>query len=383
MPRSSPSQNWLRSIPGLAVILFASSCRRSDTAPTIVPERRSLDAAIAQDASSAIDARSSHDAHSPLDASPFDGDGPVSVTPFALRESAFVVSALYDRPLRAPVTPVIPASRSGRAPTLGAAVAALRAERASEARFVPEGAFSAIGDGRFALVTRRVDRGLRFTPSFELHVFSESDGRAQLEGSAQAPTALLFAGQSGSTGCAPAILARELRDIDQDQEPELLLVLRYCSMASCVSGYRAFEYTLVYDLAPGPRLALMLERRIRGQAHEHDTRSRTLVFRDVNNDGHPDAIARGRDCLTNVDRWMRYVNGNGDAPLEDVSLTDCETPELRCADNAFALRDCSERSETLLYDPSSDAWRLATDGADPLPDRDCSGQPLSTAESEP
>ncbi len=292
-----------------------------------------------------------------------------------LRASAFVRSAQYDLPMRDPPTPTPASARSGRAPTLAAATATLRAQRASAARFMPEGAFNALGDGRFVLITRRSDRGFRHSPAFELHVFSENAGVAQLEGSAQVPTANLFVGQSGANGCPPAILAREVRDVDADGEPELLFVLRYCLMASCVNGYVAFEYLLVYDLTPGPRLSLMVERRKRGQGHEHDARSRTVQWRDVNGDGHPDVIARGRDCVSSYDRIQSYLRGEGASPIDDVAMGACDAPERTCAENGFGLRDCVEHSETALWDPVTDAWHPGTDGAERLPDSDCSGNP--------
>lgn len=376
---------WHRGLAWLPLVTLATSaitlcagCRRSGTTPTVVPESRSIDASTARDAAQDAGLADRSDA---LVESGADADASVVIDYFSLRDSAFVVSAQHDLAMREPPAATVASQRSGRAPTLSAAVALLRTQRASEARFVPEGAFSALGDGRFALITRRVDRGFRASPAFELHVFSENNGAAQLEGSAQAPTANLYVGVGGSTGCAPAVLAREVRDIDNDQEPELLFVLRYCLMASCISGYRAFEYTFVYDLTPGPRLALLLERRIRGQAHEQDTRSRALTWRDVNGDGHPDAIARGRDCVANIDRWMRYVRGVPGS-TDEVELMSCQRPEAACADNPHALRDCVERDETALYDPATDAWRAGTDGAEPLPDRDCSGQPLSESTRE-
>jgi hypothetical protein len=122
----------------------------------------------------------------------------------------------------------------------------------------------------------------------------------------------------------------------------------------------------------------MVERRKRGQSHEHDTRSRAVTWRDVNGDGHPDVVARGRDCLANIDRVFSYLRGEGDAALGEVAMGDCEAPELTCAENSYRLRDCSEQSETALWDPATDAWRAGTDGAERLPDRDCSGNPVSS-----
>ncbi|MBL8684941.1 MAG: hypothetical protein JNK05_37540 [Myxococcales bacterium] len=367
-----------------AVALVAVACTRNRDAsrPTVTHELR--DAAL--DATPARDARA--DRASPAIDASADGDAE-SESPnvrFELRPSAFVVSGQYDLPMREPAAPTPASTRSGRAPSLGAAVTALRAQRASAARFQAEGGFNALGDGRFALITRRSDRGFRRSPAFELHVFSENAGVAQLEGSAQVPTANLYVGESGGSGCAPAILAREVRDVDADGEPELVIVLRYCLMASCVTGYVAFEYLIVYDLTPGPRLALMVERRKRGQSNQHDARSRTVTWRDVNGDGHPDAIARGRDCIANLDRVFSFERGEGDAALVEDTTTACQTPELTCAENRYGLRDCSDRDETALWDPATDTWRAGTDGAERFPDQDCSGNPTpleSSSAAEP
>jgi hypothetical protein len=285
----------------------------------------------------------------------------------ASRESVFLTAAIADRPVREPAAPTPAARRSGRAPTIAAALAALSERRSSTARFAAEGSFASLGGGRFALVVSRYEAAHVRSPAFEVHVFSEDGGVAQIEGSAQIPTSFLFVGVSGQTGCAPSVLSREVRDFDHDREPELSLVLRYCLRAACTGGYAAMEYQAVYDLTPGPRLVLLVERRARGQRLFHGTRTRSLAFRDVNRDGHPDAIATGRDCAIDPQRYSELVR------TQPAAAIDCATPELTCADNARNLRTCVTRSETALYDPAIDGWRLGADGAEPLVETPCVG----------
>lgn len=283
------------------------------------------------------------------------------------RGSVFLTAAIADRPVREPLSPTPAARRSGRAPAIDAALSALSEQRSSTARFSAEGAFSPLGGGRFALVVSRYEAAHTRSPAFEVHVFSERDGAAQIEGSAQIPTSFLYVGQSGQNGCAPAVLSREVRDLDNDREPELSLTLRYCLRAACTGGYAAMEFQAVYDLSPGPRLVLLVERRARGQRLFHETRTRAVSFRDVNHDGHPDAIVTGRDCAIDPQRYREIVRAQPNAER------DCATPELACADNASGLRTCVARSETALYDPAIDAWRLGTDGAEPLIETPCLG----------
>jgi hypothetical protein len=301
------------------------------------------------------------------DASDPDAVSLTAVPTAASRESVFLTAAIADRPIREPAAPTPVARRSGRAPTIAAALAALSERRSSTARFTAEGSFAALGGGRFVLVVSRYEAAHIRSPAFEVHVFSEDGGAAQIEGSAQIPTSFLFVGRSGQTGCAPSVLSREVRDIDHDRELELSLTLRYCLRAACTGGYAAMEYQAIYDLTPGPRLVLLVERRVRGQRLFHGTRTRSLTFRDVNRDGHPDAIATGRDCAIDPQRYSAIVRA------QPAAAIDCATPELACPDNARNLRTCVPRSETALYAPAIDGWRLGTDGAEPLIETPCVG----------
>lgn len=351
--------------------VLAGACRRETPPPTVtLPRAQALDAS-ALDASVRDAERAEAGADSAADAT---GDGAIA-PPTGLRPSAFVLSGFEDRAMRAPAAATPATARSGRAPSLGAAVAMLRARRSSAARFVPEGGFNALGDGRFALVVQRFDPGAPRSPAFEVHVFSESEGAAQLEGSAQVPTTFLYLGANGESGCAPAILAREVRDFDDDQEPELSLIIRYCLRASCASGYVAMEYHAVYDVTPGPSLAALVERRWRGQDNMHSARTRVVSWRDVNGDGHPDLVARGRDCEPDIDRIFSYARGEHDndesAPSDEAMINPCPRPERGCPDNPTGMRNCVARDEVALYDPSTDAWRPGTDGAEPLIEPPC------------
>jgi hypothetical protein len=353
--------------------VLAGACRRETPPPTVTEPRAEARDAASIDASTPNSTPDATRVEAGADSGADAANDAVIERPTGLRPSAFVLSGFEDRALRAPAAATPATARSGRAPSLGAAVAMLRARRSSAARFVPEGGFNALGDGRFALVVQRFDPGAPRSPAFEVHVFSESEGAAQLEGSAQVPTTYLYLGENGATGCAPAILAREVRDFDDDDEPELSLIIRYCLRASCSAGYVAMEYHAIYDVTPGPSLAALVERRWRGQDNMHSARTRVVSWRDVNGDGHPDLVARGRDCEPDIDRIFAMGRGEHDDEQTDLEamINPCPRPERGCPDNPTGLRICVARDEVALYDPATDAWRAGTDGAEPLIEPPC------------
>lgn len=340
----------------LALSLASARCQREAPLQPAAPARVA-DASAARDA--ALDAATDASERTALLLPPMPSG--------AVQNTAIFTAALGDRAMREPPAATPASARSGRAPTIAAVESLLIERRSSTAQFVAEGPFSPLGDGRFALLVRRTDLRYPSSPSFELHVVSESPARAaQLEGSAQIPTSYLFAGESGRNGCEPAVLSREVRDIDNDREPELSLALRYCLRAPCGGGgYHAMEYQAVYDLTPAPRLALLVERRVRGQRSFGSARTRTVTWRDVNHDGHADAVVEGRDCAPDPQRTQAFLSDH--PPETNV----CARPELECADNPSNLRNCTNRSETVLYDSATDVWRAGTDGAEPLTDLPC------------
>ncbi len=320
------------------------------------PPRDAPDVVTALDAS-AVDAATPQDSAPEASIAPFSferyrTDGGVE---FMYSSSAFVRAARSSAGAgRAMPRFDAPAARSGRAPSMSALLAAARAQIASAASFTTQGAFNALGDGRFVAVLQRTDRGAPRSPTLEVVVASELEGRAQIEGVAEVPTSGVWTGAEGN-GCDLSVEGREVRDLDNDGELEIALAVNYCTQPACPTGYVTFSYLAVYDLTPAPRLALMVERRILPQAEMYGTRERRTRWRDVNGDGHPDLVAIGEDC----------------AFVDSTMPADASASQLGCDHFGAGLMTeqdelslcCLRRTENVLYDPAQDAWLAGGDGA--------------------
>ncbi len=270
----------------------------------------------------------------------------------ALVDRSFSGNDARTRVTLAPVT-----ARSGRAPTMRAVAETLRRQLSSSAVFAAQGAFNALGGGRFVAVVQRTDRGNERSPTLLVLVASELDGAAQIEGFAEVPTLGVWQG-AGTSGCDLTVMGRELRDLDNDGEPELSLAIEYCSQPVCPTGVTQFRYLVVYDLDPAPRVAVMVERAVLPQSEVLLKRQRTTRWRDVDRDGHPDLLIEGTDCELLPD-WRSIPEDASAASRGCVSLV-----EGVC---------CVQASETVLYDPREDLWHPGGDGAELASPAPCGG----------
>lgn len=274
---------------------------------------------------------------------------------FDMNPSALVGTEGRLNDARTRITPATVTGRSGRAPAMRAVRDELRRQLSSSSSFVAQGAFNAVGDGRFVAVVQRTDRAFPDSPTLLVVVASELDGRAQLENVAELPTDGVF--QSPNPECQLTVMGRELRDIDRDGELELSIAVHYCTQPVCPTGYTEIAYLAVYDLTPSPRLAVMVERAIHPESDVLPKRTRRTRWSDVNSDGHPDLVIDGEDCQFVAD--PRQLEGASASTLGCRSLEDSIC--------------CVDRSEVVLYDPGSDLWHPGGNGATPVVYSPCSG----------
>ncbi|MDP3273609.1 MAG: hypothetical protein Q8Q09_00335 [Deltaproteobacteria bacterium] len=236
--------------------------------------------------------------------------------------------------------------RSGRAPTMASVLAALRAQVASSARFVAQGGLSALGEGRYVAVIEQTDPAYPRSPRLAVVTVSENASAAQIEGLAYVPTEGVWQAH-GDDGCALTLEGRQVRDLDQDGELEISLAVRFCSQSSCPIGFTTYGYLAVFDLVPVPRLVAMVERSLTPTlANAWATRRRRTQWRDVNGDGHADLIVSGEDCQPTAEADAAVLLSRGCTRVREAQEGE-----------PFGPWCCLARTETVLYDPATDAWR--------------------------
>lgn len=272
-----------------------------------------------------------------------------------MHASALVGVDGHHNDARIRITPATITSRSGRAPAMRAVRDALQRQLASSASFVAQGAFNALGDGRFVAVVQRTDRAFPASPTLLVVVASELDGQAQIEHVAELPTDGVYV--SPNPDCGLTVMGRELRDIDNDGELELSIAVSYCSQPACPTGYTSYSYLAVYDLTPAPRLAVMVERAIHPESDVLPKRTRRTRWSDVNRDGHADLIIEGEDC--------QFLSSESRPANATAASLGCRTFEDDIC--------CVDRREVVLYDPSSDLWHPGGNGASPVVYSPCNG----------
>lgn len=166
-----------------------------------------------------------------------------------------------------------------------AAVTALRPSRATDV-FILEPA-RAIGTALVALLVR-VPTNSRLAPSLHACTVTGSEpGRAACT---VLPTPSV--GPSDNPYNVDSIAAD---DVDSDGEPELRVAISYQGAWVRLGVGSDFRYLYVVDLVPSARVALALE------THRYTMISdravdRTVTFRDLNGDGHPDAVVEENAC---------------------------------------------------------------------------------------
>lgn len=249
---------------------------------------------------------------------------------------------------RASPSPQAITARSGRAPSPRAFSGALATALRERATYTLQGGFNAIGDGRFVSVALQSLRDSPSEPWLIVASSSESDGAAQIEGTATIPSG----GARNSLGmeCSLSVRGRELRDFDHDGEPELALSVSYCTEPEPGTGHTTFELLAVVDLLPTPTIAAVVEREQRPMAIEFGRRAMRTRWRDTNADGSLDLVVEGEDCA-----WVRAERG-ADGPIPSAALAGCD----RVEDNREAFPGgvlcCMRRTETAAHDAERDQW---------------------------
>lgn len=359
-----------RSLAAIAVVLVA--CRRDPPPSTVSAPPREERSATVADAASPIDAASADSASrsdvvaAATDASTRDASAPSAVyTPYATSggvEFMFSRAVFEEGPTspgaNAARTFETPSSRSGRAPAPRAVFAALQRTLWSQATYAMQGAFNALGDGRFVSVVQRADRGNRKSPVLLVVIASENAGEAQLEGVAEVPTYGVWHESSGN-GCLLSVNGRELRDLDNDGELELSLAIRFCSQPTCPMGFNEYEYLAVVDLSPSPSVSVMVQRSMVPQSMSQGRRTLRSRWRDTNADGHADLVIEGEDCA-----WISPSEPQAQRSAAQLGCDTLGSPPAREDDMYSDGRWCCvRRSEVALYNAQSDAWHPARPGA--------------------
>jgi hypothetical protein len=357
--------------PRSIALIFAllSACKREPAVSLVTApptEERTARAASLDASSLAADASSDSGRRAATDGAVTDGSFASTVyVPYRTRGG---VEFYYSREVfeEGPTSPganasrsfAVPAARSGRAPAARALFAAMSTALSSGATYAMQGAFNALGEGRFVSVVQRTDRGNRRSPVLMVVISSENAGAAQLEGVAEIPTDGVW-NESGSNGCPLSIEGRELRDLDGDGELELALVIQFCSQPSCPMGYSEFEYFSVVDLSPSPTVVAMVQRRYRPQSTSVGRRTLRTRWRDTNGDGHNDLSVEGEDCA--------WIAPNEPLAQRSAAQLGCDTlgaPPGELGDmESDGLWCCVRRNDVAVYDPQRDAWHPARAGA--------------------
>ncbi|MDP3273608.1 MAG: hypothetical protein Q8Q09_00330 [Deltaproteobacteria bacterium] len=359
-------------------LLALSGCKRERAVPAVTSEITANTQVVAQEVAPVV-----HDAGAPWDASqspptaqvvepsPTPPSRPVATTGYRtsggiefaeLNESALQSMPASQRNAAPAHTFAAVSERSGRAPTMGSVLAALRTQVASSASFVAQGGFSALGEGRYVAVVMQTDPAYPRSPRLAVVTVSENAAAPQIEGLAYVPTENVWQARD-SNGCTLTVNGRQVRDLDQDGEKELSLAITFCSQPTCPTGFVTYGYLAVFDLTPTPRLVAMVERSVVPQAPETLTsRGRTTRWRDVNGDGHADLIVSGEDCEPQVGEDPESLVSRGCTRAREAEGGDVGGPWC-----------CLSRTETVLYDPATDAWREGRRSATQVTEIPCEG----------
>lgn len=167
-----------------------------------------------------------------------------------------------------------------------AAVTALRPSRATDV-FILEPA-RAIGTALVALLVR-VPTNSRLAPSLHACTVTGSEP-------AHAACTVLPTPSVESPSTVPYnVDSIAADDVDSDGEPEFRVAISYQGAWVRPGVGSDFRYLYVVDLVPSARVALALE------THRYTMISdravdRTVTFRDLNGDGHPDAVVEENAC---------------------------------------------------------------------------------------
>lgn len=205
-----------------------------------------------------------------------------------------------------PAKPAEPAEvaqeRGGEAPTFSMIRAKLGIAKQEKVRVL--GKPLPLGDGRFVcticrqpgeglgeharlivLVVSRVADGARIESRVELQA-----GRSHFAGDEDDDADFGFlAGED-----EPAVLARDVGDLDGDGEVEAWLVVKYSEIERAVGEVQR-KHTFVIDVDPAASVAFSRITSLWGLESECDIdQTLRLRYRDVDGDGHPDIVLKGK-----------------------------------------------------------------------------------------
>lgn len=120
----------------------------------------------------------------------------------------------------------------------------------------------------------------------------------------------------------PTVMIARLEDLDDDGEQELLVVLATNTETVCGPGYCSQRRTLIVDVADRScPVALSVTTQSTCESDLMADETGTVLFRDVNGDGHRDVVHRSRVCGGEEENEEgRWVTPPCDPPREVTQL---------------------------------------------------------------
>lgn len=234
-------------------------------------------------------------------------------------------AALTDAPTawrRTGAPPALGALRVAFLRGLGAGGEVLRLER-----------LHPLGDGRFVTIVKTFAPGDEDGHlAYHAALVSTGPAGAQVEATLRLPTTEL----GDNRDCSDeAVHDLSVRDVDRDGEPEVALMLAYCTPARRALGEVQYRDLMVLDLDPTLRVAAALHLT---EAYPSCAARSTWVthrWRDVDADGHPDLLLSGEICDDGAD------GGTGDP---------------HCTSGLGEYRHCDATRAELRWSAATDGW---------------------------